>query len=175
MALPYELMIGLRYTRAKRRNHFISFISLTSMLGLALGVLAMIVVLSVMNGFQQEMSKRILGTLAHASVSQHAGIADWQALADPQATLAVYMGKAAARTLSERLIAAGLAGDTPVALVENASRPGERSFRTRLDLLPLAAKTALGDGPALLLIGRAVGHAGLEAAPATAKQSRLTA
>lgn len=82
MLRPASLFIGLRYTRARRRNQFISFISLTSMLGLALGVLAMIVVLSVMNGFQQEMSKRILGTLAHASVSQHAGIADWQALAE---------------------------------------------------------------------------------------------
>jgi len=48
---PYELFIGLRYIRAKRRNHFISFISLISMLGMALGVMALIVVLSVMNGF----------------------------------------------------------------------------------------------------------------------------
>lgn len=54
MALPYELLIGLRYTRAKRRNHFISFISMISMLGIALGVAALIVVLSVMNGFQTE-------------------------------------------------------------------------------------------------------------------------
>ncbi|MDO8463685.1 MAG: lipoprotein-releasing system transmembrane subunit LolC, partial [Gallionella sp.] len=52
---PYELFIGLRYTRAKRRNHFISFISLISMLGMALGVMALIVVLSVMNGFQKEI------------------------------------------------------------------------------------------------------------------------
>ena len=49
--MQYELLVGLRYTRAKRRNHFISFISLTSMLGIALGVAALIVVLSVMNGF----------------------------------------------------------------------------------------------------------------------------
>ena len=50
--LPFELFVGLRYTRAKRKNHFISFISLTSMVGIALGVAALIVVLSVMNGFQ---------------------------------------------------------------------------------------------------------------------------
>jgi len=81
---------------------------------------------------------------------------DWQALADPDATLAVYMGKAAAGVVSRELTAAGLAGDTPVALVENASLPTERHFFTRLDLLPLAARTALGDGPALLLIGRAL-------------------
>ena len=51
MALPYELRVGLRYTRAKRRNHFISFISMISMFGIALGVAALIVVFSVMNGF----------------------------------------------------------------------------------------------------------------------------
>src|ERR1035437_2715790 len=56
MALPYELLVGLRYTRAKRRNHFISFISMISMLGIALGVAALIVVLSVMNGFQTQQN-----------------------------------------------------------------------------------------------------------------------
>src|SRR5487761_2516774 len=67
--LPYELFIGLRYTRAKRRNHFISFISLTSMLGIALGVAALITVLSVMNGFQSELRTRILGVAAHVEIS----------------------------------------------------------------------------------------------------------
>ncbi len=81
---------------------------------------------------------------------------DWQALADPDATLAIYMGKAAAPALSRELIAAGLPASTPVAMVENASLPGERRFHTRLDLLPLAARTALGDGPAVLLIGEAL-------------------
>ena len=61
MLTPYELFVGLRYTRAKRRNHFISFISLISMGGMALGVAALIVVLSVMNGFQTELRARILG------------------------------------------------------------------------------------------------------------------
>lgn len=81
---------------------------------------------------------------------------DWTALADPEAMLAVYMGKSAAPVLAASLIEAGLLPDTPVAMVENASLPDERLFRTRLDLLPLAAKTALGDGPALLLIGEAL-------------------
>jgi lipoprotein-releasing system permease protein len=66
---PFELFIGLRYTRAKRRNHFISFISLISILGIALGVAALIVVLSVMNGFQQELRNRILGVAAHVQIS----------------------------------------------------------------------------------------------------------
>jgi lipoprotein-releasing system permease protein len=80
--LPYELFIGLRYTRAKRRNHFISFISLTSMLGIALGVAALITVLSVMNGFQEELRTRILGVASHVQISGQGDVlADWQAVA----------------------------------------------------------------------------------------------
>jgi len=79
--LPYELWIGLRYTRAKRRNHFISFISLISMAGIALGVTALIVVLSVMNGFQEELRSRILGVVSHMEITG-AGerLDDWPAL-----------------------------------------------------------------------------------------------
>jgi lipoprotein-releasing system permease protein len=76
---PYELFIGLRYTRAKRRNHFISFISLISMLGMALGVMALIVVLSVMNGFQKEIRARMLGASPHLEVVADGGrLLDWQ-------------------------------------------------------------------------------------------------
>jgi lipoprotein-releasing system permease protein len=76
---PYELFIGLRYTRAKRRNHFISFISLISMLGIALGVMALIVVLSVMNGFQKEIRARILGITPHLQISSDGGqLLDWK-------------------------------------------------------------------------------------------------
>ncbi|MEQ1602232.1 MAG: lipoprotein-releasing ABC transporter permease subunit [Methylophilaceae bacterium] len=82
MPLPFELFVGLRYTRAKRRNHFISFISLTSMIGIALGVAALIVVLSVMNGFQEEMRTRILGVAAHIQISgANNTLSDWPALA----------------------------------------------------------------------------------------------
>ncbi len=65
----YELFIGLRYTRAKRRNHFISFISLISLLGITLGMTALITVMSVMNGFQKEVRTRILGVASHVQVS----------------------------------------------------------------------------------------------------------
>jgi lipoprotein-releasing system permease protein len=82
MFRPLPLFIGARYTRAKRRNHFISFISMTSMIGLGLGVLAMIVVLSVMNGFQREMSSRILGMVPHATVVGDQPIGDWRPVAD---------------------------------------------------------------------------------------------
>lgn len=66
---PLPLALGLRYTRAKRRNHFISFISAVSMLGIALGVTVLITVISVMNGFEQELRSRILGMVAHATVA----------------------------------------------------------------------------------------------------------
>lgn len=80
---PYELLIGLRYTRAKRRNHFISFISLISMLGIALGVAALIIVMSVMNGFQKEVRARILGITPHIQVTSNSGqISDWANVLD---------------------------------------------------------------------------------------------
>jgi lipoprotein-releasing system permease protein len=82
MSLPYELLIGLRYTRAKRRNHFISFISVISMAGIALGVAALIVVLSVMNGFQKELRTRILGVASHIEIKGTDGeLGDWQRIA----------------------------------------------------------------------------------------------
>jgi lipoprotein-releasing system permease protein len=80
---PYELFIGLRYTRAKRRNHFISFITLISMLGMALGVMALIVVLSVMNGFQKEIRTRMLGATPHLEVVAEGGrLNNWQTVFD---------------------------------------------------------------------------------------------
>ncbi|HEX5129224.1 MAG TPA: ABC transporter permease, partial [Usitatibacter sp.] len=79
---PYELFIGLRYTRAKRRTHFISFISGVSMLGIALGIAALITVMSVMNGFEKEIRARILGAAAHIQVlGGDNGIPDWQGVA----------------------------------------------------------------------------------------------
>jgi lipoprotein-releasing system permease protein len=81
MFRPLELFVGLRYTHAKRRTHFISFISLTSMLGIALGVTALITVLSVMNGFEKELRQRILGMASHATVSEFGErLQDWEAV-----------------------------------------------------------------------------------------------
>ncbi|GLK89468.1 lipoprotein-releasing ABC transporter permease subunit [Pseudomonas turukhanskensis] len=94
MFRPLSIFIGLRYTGAKRRNQYISFISLASMIGLALGVMAMITVLSVMNGFQREMSSRILGMVPHATITGTQPISDWRQIAaearkNPQVTAAV--------------------------------------------------------------------------------------
>jgi len=95
MALPYELLIGLRYTRAKRRNHFISFISLISMFGIALGVTALIVVLSVMNGFQTELRSRILAVVSHVQISGANGeMSGWEDVARESAKHPQVLGAA---------------------------------------------------------------------------------
>ena len=79
MIRPLELRIGLRYLRAKRRTRFISFISLISILGLALGVAALVTVLSVMNGFERELRGRILAMASHATIAGfHEPLRDWQ-------------------------------------------------------------------------------------------------
>ena len=83
MFRPFELFVGLRYTHSRRRTHFISFISMTSMLGIALGVTALITVLSVMNGFEKELRDRILGMASHATVTTFAGrLPDWEGLSE---------------------------------------------------------------------------------------------
>lgn len=87
MFKPVELFVGLRYTRAKRRNHFISFISLSSMLGIALGVTALITVLSVMNGFEKEVRERILDMVSHLTVTDFDGrLKNWPKVLDTTKT-----------------------------------------------------------------------------------------
>ncbi len=94
MFRPFELFIGLRYLRARRRNQYVSFISLMSLLGIALGVAALIVIISVMNGFENELRFRLLSATSHASVLGEAGDLDrWQevreqALAMPEVVAA---------------------------------------------------------------------------------------
>ena len=88
--MVYELLVGLRYTRSRKRaqgrNRFISFISAVSMLGIALGVAALITVLSVMNGFQEELRSRILGVASHIQISGfESELANWQQVAEQAA------------------------------------------------------------------------------------------
>ena len=111
MNWPYELQIGWRYTRAGRagrRNRFISFISGVSMLGIALGVAALIIVLSVMNGFQKEVQDRMLSVIPHVEVLEPQGSAlpDWQATAAKARTNPEVVG-AAPFIASQALIARG--------------------------------------------------------------------
>ncbi len=111
MNLPFELQVGWRYTRAGRagrRNGFISFISAISMLGIALGVAALIIVLSVMNGFQKEVTDRMLSVIAHVEVYEAQGnaFADWHAVAD-QARRSPQVVGAAPFIATQALIARG--------------------------------------------------------------------
>jgi lipoprotein-releasing system permease protein len=108
--MRYEYFIGLRYTRAKRRNHFISFISLISMAGIALGVAALIVVLSVMNGFQRELRARILGVASHVQITGPDNVlAGWEevaakSLADPRVVAAAPYVNAQAMLAHDALV-----------------------------------------------------------------------
>lgn len=107
---PYELFVGLRYTRARRgsgRNGFVSFISAISMLGIALGVAALIVVLSVMNGFQEELRTRILAVASHIEIrGLDDPIADWKSLARTTQANA-HVRAAAPYVLGQAMLSAG--------------------------------------------------------------------
>lgn len=104
------------------------------------------------------LARRLTFVTAHTKAGEPLDL-DWRALADPQATLAIYMGKAAAPGVARNLISHGLPPETPIAMIENASLDAERCLVTRLDLLPLVAET-LGDGPAIILVGEAIAQAG---------------
>ncbi len=107
MLNPVELFVGLRYLRTKRRTRFVSFITLISLLGIALGVAALIVILSVMNGFEGELRSRLLAMTAHGTVSSASGrVRDWPSLA---AEVAAEPGVLAAAPLvqAEGMIQAG--------------------------------------------------------------------
>jgi len=136
MSLPYELQIGWRYTRAGRsgrRNRFISFISGVSMLGIALGVAALIIVLSVMNGFQKEVRDRMLSVIAHVEVFEPRGaaLADWQAIAAQVRQNPEVLG-AAPFVAAQALVARG--DDMRAAIVRGISPADEAT------VTPLAAQ-----------------------------------
>ncbi|MEY4268824.1 MAG: uroporphyrinogen-III C-methyltransferase [Pseudomonadota bacterium] len=100
-------------------------------------------------------ARKLTFVTAHARAGEALDL-DWAALADPQATLVIYMGRSVARELSSKLQSAGLPAATAVLVVENASLPDERIVRTRLDLLELAVPPK-ASGPTIMMVGHAVG------------------
>ena len=95
MFTPVETFIGLRYTRAKRRSGFVSFISIISIIGIALGVAALITVQSIMNGFESELRDRILGMTAHITITSNNGLlAQWSQVSDSVANFGPVTGAA---------------------------------------------------------------------------------
>lgn len=140
MFKPVSLLIGLRYTRAKRRNHFISFISLTSIIGLMLGVAVLITVLSVMNGFDKELKTRILGMIPHATLSSREPFHDWPKLAEiakqnPQVmAVAPYSQLQGMLTANGQVTGAMISGIDPV-YEQQVSIIGKHMALGRLDAL----------------------------------------
>ncbi len=180
MINPVELFIGLRYLRAKRRTRFVSFITLISLLGIALGVAALIVILSVMNGFEGELRSRLLSMSAHGTVTGPNRVTqDWRSLLDD---VAAEPGVAAAAPLvqmegmiqSGRDLQAVLVHGVDPAFEEAMSgaminllegsldtlRAGDRSIILGR-LLALNLGVRIGDG-VVLLIPRPVGDGTLE-------------
>lgn len=95
MMRPFELFVGLRYTRAKKRSLFISFISFISILGIVLGITALITVLSVMNGFGKELRSRILGFVSHVTITEDSGaLREWRTVGEKTRSLAGVVGAA---------------------------------------------------------------------------------
>ncbi len=140
MFRPLEVFIGLRYTRAKRRNHFISFISLVSILGIALGVTALITVISVMNGFDKELKDRILGMVSHATIEGVGeSVKDWPhaieiARANPHVRGAAPYVERQAMLQGTRVSGAIIRG-VDAALEPSVSEVGTRMVEGRLDQL----------------------------------------
>jgi len=107
------------------------------------------------------LARKLTFITAHARAGEELQL-DWNSLNDPNATLAIYMGKSAAGALAVRLQQAGLAADTPVLLVENASLPNERILNSCLSSLDLVMKTSGGNGPVVMLVGKAVAVSALD-------------
>lgn len=160
---PYELFIGLRYTRAKRRNHFISFISGISILGIALGIVALVVVLSVMNGFHKEVRERILGMASHAMItSARGGLEEWQEailLADNHPEVlgtAPYVETQAMLVAGSSVHGAVIRGVDPE-LEPNVSDVGEHMVRGAVDELEEGAYRIVLGRELANLLGAGVG------------------
>ncbi|MEG3172137.1 uroporphyrinogen-III C-methyltransferase [Sphingomonas sp. ZB1N12] len=118
------------------------------------------------------LARKLTFVTAHARAGEALDL-DWTALAAPDATLAVYMGRAAAGEVARNLIAAGRAPDTPVMVAVNVSLPTERILRGRLSALAFIVETISAEDPALLLIGDAIAASSAKAAQSTANRRDL--
>ncbi|HTM63321.1 MAG TPA: lipoprotein-releasing ABC transporter permease subunit [Gammaproteobacteria bacterium] len=129
MFRPAALFIGLRYTRAKRRNHFISFIAMFSMIGIALGVAVLITVLSVMNGFDDEIRDRVFSMVPAITISSGTGyVSDWQKL---QKDVSKNSGVTASAPFATGEVLLSYGGSVQAALV-NGIIPDEEKHITEL-------------------------------------------
>lgn len=161
MFTPVEAFLGWRYTRAKRRNHFVSFISAIAMLGVALGIAALITILSIMNGFESELRDRILGMAAHIVVTAERGpIKNWQNLAGTTASqagvsaVAPYVQREAMLTYFDNVQGVVVRGIDP-AVEASVSIVAQKVVSGSIaDLIPGRFNIVLGNGLAHTLQAR---------------------
>ncbi len=151
MNIPYEVIIGLRYTRAgrrvRRRNAFISFISGASMAGIALGVMALIVVLSVMNGFQHEVRDRMLSVLPHIEIESETGtLSDWRAVADKALADREVLAAAPVLESQAMFVRAGVVRGALIEGVDPALEPAVSEVLRHLQGAPISELRAGGFG-----------------------------
>jgi len=156
MINAHELFVGLRYLRAKRRTRFVSFITLISLLGIALGVAALIVILSVMNGFEGELRNRLLSMTAHGSVTGADGVTeDWRALLEE---IEAEPGVAAAAPLvsMEGMIQSGR--DLRAVLINGIDPDLEAKLSGHLINIIEGSLDTLGDGSRGIILGRLLAY-----------------
>lgn len=151
MFKPLSLFIGLRYTRAKRRSQFISFMSLSSMIGLMLGVAVLITVLSVMNGFDRELRQRILGMVPHATIDAVEPMQQWRKLVAVAERTPGVLAAAPLTQVQAMLTANGRVSGAMISGIEPA-------LEARVSILPGMIKAgdmnALQDGSFGIVLGR---------------------
>jgi lipoprotein-releasing system permease protein len=150
--MKYEFLIGRRYLRASRGNRFVSFISTISMAGLAIGVAVLIVVLSVMNGFEREVRERILSLTSHASITAYSSrLSDWQdAAARVRVDPAVV---AAAPFIEDQALLIGSGAKTSGAIVTGVLPAQERHVTAVADKMVAGSFDALQPGEYGILLG----------------------
>ena len=161
MRQPYELSVALRYLRARRRESFISFISLVSMLGIGLAVAVLIVVTSVMDGFEYELQRRILGVASHASI--HAfdgGLDEWQSLRARALERGDVAGAAPFVEGQGMAFVEDAAAGTAVGLVIRGIDPALEPGVSRLgDLVTAGSMQALEPGAYRIVLGKGAAEA----------------
>lgn len=151
MFKPISLFVGLRYTRARRSNHFISFIALVSIIGLTLGVAVLITVLSVMNGFDRELKNRILGMIPQATVASTEILPKWQPLVEMANKQQHVIGAAPYTQLQGMLTAQGQVAGI---LVNGIEPRFEKNVSIIQDYMSAGSLDHLKDGEFGIVIGK---------------------
>lgn len=157
MFRPAALFIGLRYTRAKRRNHFISFISIVSMIGIALGMTVLITVLSVMNGFDREIQKRVFSMVPPITVGSITGyVADWR---EVQKTLMEFPFVTGSAPFANGEVLLNYSGSTQPAIITGILPNEEKNVNEISNKMVQGNLTDLQSGKFGIVLGEALASA----------------